>query len=40
MLLAVKDEAPKLECFVDANGGWNLADAVQMCNWLADLGIK
>lgn len=40
MLLAVKQEAPNQEFFVDANGGWSLADAVEMCHWLADLGIK
>jgi L-Ala-D/L-Glu epimerase len=40
MLLAVKEEAPNLEFFVDANGGWSLSDAKEMCNWLADLGIK
>jgi L-alanine-DL-glutamate epimerase-like enolase superfamily enzyme len=40
MLLAVREEAPEIEFFVDANGGWNLEDAIEMCNWLADLGIK
>ncbi|WP_414756473.1 dipeptide epimerase [Anabaena sp. CCY 9910] len=40
MLLAVQQEAPAQEFFVDANGGWSLSDAVEMCNWLADLGIK
>ncbi|MEH2072035.1 MAG: dipeptide epimerase [Nostoc sp.] len=40
MLLAVQKVAPKVEFFVDANGGWSLADAIAMCNWLADLGIK
>ncbi len=40
MLLAVREEAPQLELFVDANGGWNLADAVKMGNWLANLGVK
>lgn len=40
MLLAVQQEAPGLELFVDANGGWSLEDAIYMCNWLADLGIK
>ncbi|MBW4560328.1 MAG: dipeptide epimerase [Mojavia pulchra JT2-VF2] len=40
MLLAVKEEAPHLELFVDANGGWSLEHAIEMCNWLADLGIK
>ncbi len=40
MLLAVQQEAPGLELFVDANGGWSVEDAIYMCNWLADLGIK
>ncbi|MBW4612258.1 MAG: dipeptide epimerase [Desmonostoc vinosum HA7617-LM4] len=40
MLLAVREQAPDLEFFVDANGGWNLIDAIEMCSWLADLGIK
>jgi L-alanine-DL-glutamate epimerase-like enolase superfamily enzyme len=40
MLLAVREEAPNLDLFVDANGGWSEEDAVYMCNWLADLGIK
>ncbi|MEC4813648.1 MAG: dipeptide epimerase [Scytonema sp. PMC 1069.18] len=40
MLLAVREEAPELELYVDANGGWSLEDAVQMCHWLADLGVK
>ena len=40
MLLAVREEAPLPELFVDANGGWSLEDAIAMCNWLANLGIK
>ncbi|MEH2261578.1 dipeptide epimerase [Nostoc sp.] len=40
MLLAVREEAPEIELFVDANGGWSLEDAIAMCNWLANLGIK
>ncbi|OKH52318.1 dipeptide epimerase [Calothrix sp. HK-06] len=40
MLLAVCEEAPNLEIFVDANGGWSLSDAVTMGKWLADLNIK
>ncbi|MEH2311823.1 MAG: dipeptide epimerase [Nostoc sp.] len=40
MLLAVREEASKPELFVDANGGWSLEDAIAMCNWLANLGIK
>jgi L-Ala-D/L-Glu epimerase len=40
MLKAVMEVAPNLEFFVDANGGWSLDDAIKMCNWLAELGIK
>lgn len=40
MLTAVQKEAPDLQLFVDANGGWSLEDAVYMCNWLSDIGIK
>ncbi|MFN6518271.1 MAG: dipeptide epimerase [Nostoc sp. CreGUA01] len=40
MLLAVREAAPEPEFFVDANGGWSLEDAIAMCHWLADLGIK
>jgi L-alanine-DL-glutamate epimerase-like enolase superfamily enzyme len=40
MLMAVREEAPTQELYVDANGGWNLADAIYMCSWLADLGVK
>ncbi|MDH6056531.1 dipeptide epimerase [Umezakia ovalisporum] len=40
MLLAVQQEATGRELFVDANGGWSLENAIYMCNWLADLGIR
>jgi len=40
MLLAIREEAPNSEFFVDANGGWSLPDAIAMSSWLADLGIK
>jgi muconate cycloisomerase len=40
MLMAVREEAPALELYVDANGGWSLKDAVLMCNWLVDIGVK
>ncbi|MFM2304413.1 MAG: hypothetical protein RLZZ135_1825 [Cyanobacteriota bacterium] len=39
MMLAVKDELPNAKLTVDANGGWNLADAIAMSGWLADLGV-
>jgi L-Ala-D/L-Glu epimerase len=40
MMLAVKDEMPQSKLTVDANGGWNLADAIEMSHWLADLGVE
>ncbi len=40
MLLAVQEVAPSQEFFVDANGGWSVEDAIIMCGWLRDLGVK
>jgi L-alanine-DL-glutamate epimerase-like enolase superfamily enzyme len=40
MLMAVGEEAPSVDLYVDANGGWSLDDAEYMCSWLADLGVK
>ncbi|WP_414619196.1 dipeptide epimerase [Calothrix sp. CCY 0018] len=40
MLDAVRSEAPTPDLYVDANGGWSLEDARQMCFRLADLGVK
>ena len=40
MLLAIKEIAPHVDLFVDANGGWSLEDAIFMCYWLRDLEIK
>ncbi|MGQ4645876.1 enolase C-terminal domain-like protein [Lyngbya aestuarii] len=40
MLLAVREEAPQAQLSVDANGGWNLDQAIEMCSWLADQGVK
>jgi L-Ala-D/L-Glu epimerase len=39
MMLAVKAEMPNAKLTVDANGGWNLADAILMSQWLADLDV-
>jgi L-Ala-D/L-Glu epimerase len=39
MMLAVKAEMPDAKLTVDANGGWDLADAMYMSQWLADLGV-
>lgn len=38
MLLAVKEEAA-IPLMVDANGGWNLDQALMMSEWLAELGV-
>ena len=40
MLLAVREAAPNAELTVDANGGWNLKQAIAMSNWLAEHGVK
>jgi L-Ala-D/L-Glu epimerase len=40
MLMAVREEAPTQDLYIDANGGWSLEDAIEMCSWLADLGVK
>lgn len=41
MLMAVKEEAPAdARIYVDANGGWNLEDAIAMCDWLASVGVE
>ncbi|MFQ4142102.1 dipeptide epimerase [Chlorogloeopsis sp. ULAP02] len=40
MLMAVREEAPTQDLYVDANGGWSLEDAIKMCSWLAELGVK
>ena len=40
MLLAVKKVAPEAVLVVDANGGWSLQEALQMCDWLAQQGVK
>jgi L-Ala-D/L-Glu epimerase len=40
MMLAVKDEMPDAKLTVDANGGWQLAAAIEMSKWLADLGVE
>jgi L-Ala-D/L-Glu epimerase len=40
MLLAVKEVAPaNAKLSIDANGGWNLEDAIALSYWLADQGI-
>lgn len=39
MLLAVKQQAPTAKLMVDANGGWNLDDAMMMSEWLAEQGV-
>lgn len=40
MVLAVKEAAPQIrQISVDANGGWTLAEALQMADWLAEQGV-
>ncbi len=40
MLLAVKEAAPHIQKIsIDANGGWNLQEAIAMSYWLAEAGI-
>jgi L-alanine-DL-glutamate epimerase-like enolase superfamily enzyme len=39
MLLAIRQEVPKIQLTVDANGGWNLAAAIAMCHWLEEQGV-
>lgn len=40
MLMAVREEALGQDLYVDANGGWSLDEAIAMCNWLENLGVK
>lgn len=41
IILAVKKEAPPTtQITIDANGGWDLANAIEMCEWLAEQEIK
>jgi L-Ala-D/L-Glu epimerase len=40
MFAAIRETVPDKEIMIDANGGWNLSEAVVMCEWLANLGVK
>lgn len=41
MFEAVREEAPpEISLRVDANGGWNLQQAIFMCRWLAERGVE
>lgn len=40
MLLAIRQECPNLPLTVDANGGWNLKEAILMSEWLATQNVK
>ena len=40
MLSAVQAAAPKARLSIDANGGWNLEQAVTMCRWLVGHGVQ
>ncbi len=39
LVLAVREAAPEASISVDANGGWSLAAAIAMSEWLADQGV-
>ncbi|MBR8830283.1 MAG: L-Ala-D/L-Glu epimerase [Chroococcopsis gigantea SAG 12.99] len=39
MFLAVRNFIPHLPLTVDANGGWNLEESIEMCQWLAHRGV-
>jgi L-alanine-DL-glutamate epimerase-like enolase superfamily enzyme len=36
LLTAIREYLPEVPVMVDANCGWNVSDAVEMCKWLAD----
>ncbi|MEM8640897.1 MAG: dipeptide epimerase [Cyanobacteria bacterium P01_G01_bin.54] len=40
MFAAVQALAPEAEFTVDANGGWTLAQAIEMAYWLGDRGVR
>jgi L-Ala-D/L-Glu epimerase len=40
MVEAICQAAPHLKLTVDANGGWNFADAAYMCQWLEQRGVE
>ncbi len=41
MFSAIQEVAPHdIPLRVDANGGWNLEDAIAMCQWLAERGVE
>lgn len=40
MFAAVQQEAPSAQISVDANGGWDLEDAITMCHWLQEQGVE
>ena len=40
MILAIRQECPHLPLTVDANGGWNLKEAIEMSDWLASQNVK
>lgn len=40
MVEAIKSVVPEIRLTVDANGGWNLADAIAMSEWLSNQGVE
>jgi L-Ala-D/L-Glu epimerase len=39
IILAIKEIVPHLPLTVDANGGWNMSNAMKMCQWLGEKGV-
>jgi L-Ala-D/L-Glu epimerase len=39
MFLAVQEIVPQAKLTIDANGGWGLAEAIEMTNWLYERGV-
>ena len=40
MVMAIRQAVPQMRITVDANGGWSLADAIQMSQWLAEQNVE
>jgi len=36
LITAIREYLPEVPMMVDANCGWKVADAIEMCSWLAD----
>jgi L-Ala-D/L-Glu epimerase len=40
IVLAIREEVPNVLLTVDANGGWSLEEAIEMCDWLSHMGVE